>query len=239
VSTKSQVLPQSEEANISFYAWRRQYVDKIIFEKTLKPVEKLIALDIARACNRQTRLTYESYSRFAKRLGMKLRVVRETADHLRSEGRLGIEQRHGRTELRPLTKGDAQSRSTSSTSKQFYTNRGQFMDAILHLDLTPSARIAYCGIAALTDPTTGRCHEGQAEIGRQVGIPRRTMTEAVRLLLMSGVLTRESDPSSRGDVLTVHNPAKTFKSLSPSRGIAVTLASTLAVALAMAETLPK
>jgi hypothetical protein len=65
------------------------------------------------------------------------------------------------------------------------------------------------------------------------------MTEAVRLLLMSGVLTRESDPSSRGDVLTVHNPAKTFKSLSPSRGIAVTLASTLAVALAMAETLPK
>ena len=110
-----------------------------------------------------------------------------------------------------MTEGDAPNRSTTG-NKNFYAERGKFCEAILTCNpLTPADRLAYYGIAMRTDPATARCAEGQAEIGRMIGLSRRTMTRAIDSLALSKVLEIKSD-EGREDILAILNPIMTFKS---------------------------
>jgi hypothetical protein len=101
--------PSNAEVYTELYAWRRQYLDEILFNNNIPTQVKLFAIDLSFSINRKSRASYEGYSRFAKRLHLKLRVVRDAAEWLRSDGRLKIEQRYGKQHLEPLTKGDARS----------------------------------------------------------------------------------------------------------------------------------
>jgi biotin operon repressor len=197
--------PKDRGPHSDFYAWRRQYQDEILFDPSIKPKVKLVALAVSYSTNCETRATYESYSTFARRLGLKRDQVEEAAEWLRSDGRLKIERRNGRVHLEPVTKGDAPCRSTNG-DRDFCSRRVAWCKAILaRCDLTPAERIVYCGIAANADESSGfvlLSESSQATIASRIGISRRTMTDAVRHLRNSGVLDvagdaiKLSDPSA-------------------------------------------
>jgi len=200
--------PQEKSSDSSkFYTFRRRFIDDILFNTSLSHVTKLVGVAIAYSVNRETRATYEGYSRFAQRLGLKLRQVREAAEQLKADGRLRIEQRYGKLHLMPVLMGDAPHHSTGGPQR-FYGQRSNCWKGILEQkDLSPATRVAFIGIAALTDATTGHCAEGQAQIGELVGISRRTMTTACRTLWKAKFLVggeREGDP----DILAVLDPTQ-------------------------------
>jgi hypothetical protein len=199
-----------------FYQLRRQYIDEILFGCRMTAVEKLVGIAIAYSTNRNTRTTFESYSTFAKRLGIKMKAVQTAAENLQFDNRLKIERLHGRLYLTPLVKGDAPHRSTKGATK-FYEKRGALCEAILKCPLTPAERIAYLGIAALTDQDNGECNQGNAYIARLIGISRKTMTRAICSLIYCDVLTAKAT-DGREDTLAVQDPRTKFKSANPGHG---------------------
>jgi hypothetical protein len=167
--------------------WRRQYIDEILFGCRMTAVEKLVGIAIAYSINRKTRATFESYSTLAKRLHLKMKVVAAAAESLKAKGRLKIESRYGKPHLYPVTKGDAPHRSTSG-GKVFYANRGKAVEEILKCRLSPAARITYAAIAALADPDTGNCSEGQRYIGKLIGLSPSTMYRTTSELAFNRVM---------------------------------------------------
>jgi hypothetical protein len=197
-----------------FYQWRRQYIDEILFGRNMTAVEKLAAIAIAYSTNRETRTTFEGYSTFAKRLGLKMKVFQDAAGNLQFNGRLKIETRHGRKYLMPVIKGDAPHRSTGG-GKDFYGKRGAFCEVILNRSqITPAARIAYFGIAALTDPATGNYEEGNAYVARLIGISSKTMTRAIEALSLAGVLIAKGNEGLE-TTLSVCDPSEVRKTANP------------------------
>ena len=133
---------------------------------------------------RPSRATAVSHGACISRPGPSRRLRRV----LQAKGRLEIENYRGKPHFQLVAKGDAEYRSTSG-DKNFYAKRGAFCEAALGLGLTAYERIAYIGIAALTDPTTGKCAEGAAWVAGKIGISKYRMTSAIQKLVEIGILS--------------------------------------------------
>ena len=194
------------EADLNFHARRRQIIAEILFCLDLTPLEKLLGTAIEYSSNKKTGGTFEGYSSFARRLHLKLRVIESTAASLAAKGRLKIEHYRDKPHLQLVAKGDAAYRSTSG-DKNFYAKRGAFSEAILGFDLAPYERIAYIGIAALTDPATGYCNEGGARVAGKIGISKYAMTSAIKKLVKLGV-AKSVEVDGLPSNLMVYDPRK-------------------------------
>jgi hypothetical protein len=202
----SSATGESYGADLSFQSWRRQIIDEVLFGVDLMPLEQVVAIAIAYSSNKTSYLTYESFGSFAKRLHLKLGVVEKVAHSLQAKGRLKIEHYRGKPHLQLIANGRAQYRSTRG-DKRFYARRGSFVEAILGFNLPPYVRMAYIGIAALTDPATGSCEEGGAWIGSKIGVSKFRMTTAIKKLVASG-LAQSVEHNGSTSTLSVCDPTK-------------------------------
>jgi hypothetical protein len=205
----------ASDRHSSFYAERRKYTDEILFCRSLKPADKILALAIAQAVNRETNSTFMSLSTFAQRLGIKLAQARQSAKRLRDQGRLEIKERAGLTHLKPIVIGDAPIRSTKG-DKKFYRTRGEWTEQVLNdTMLTPAERLVAVGVAALVDPGSGRCFAGQSEIARSLGVARMTVIRSVPKLVQRSLIQTLSLPGGE----QIHTPLQHPSSQEVPQGV--------------------
>jgi hypothetical protein len=189
------------DAHDSFYRKRRDYIDEVVFDKSMKPLPRLFGVAVAKAANRDTGDTFTDISTLGRRLGVKRKPASNAAEALQTAGRLEITQRgakdetsRGRTHLKPVLKFDAPIHS-SRGGKAYYEARGKFIEVILWgTELSPAFRLVGICVALLSDPT-GWCYEGQTEIASLLGIARMTVMRAMPELAARGYMEIASLPT--------------------------------------------
>ena len=70
-SNGADASPQSHD---SFYRKRRNYIDEVVFDTSLKPLTRLVGVAIAQHCNRESGDTYIDATTLALRLGERRNV---------------------------------------------------------------------------------------------------------------------------------------------------------------------
>ena len=170
-----------------FYIKRQQFVDEIIFDRgdttvpALSAFEKNVGHLIAKSINPATGETFESASRFARRLGAKVRHVENAMKVLAALDWLRIEQRGGRIYLSIQVRDIKGPRSTKLPGNKYEERQRQIGAALECNDLSQSAKCAYAGLLLICNKD-GEWQDGQTDAARLLGMPRRTFNVAMREL---------------------------------------------------------
>jgi hypothetical protein len=188
-----------DDAHDTFYRKRRAFLDQVVFDKSLQPVTRIVAVAIAQATNRDSGYTFIDPTTIALRLGLKRDAVVEAIKELKQVGHLAIEHRvgakdsksRGRTNLEITLKPSNDEFPVQSRrgSREYYKARAEWFEAILiDTTLQPSYRLVAMAIAAFDDPESAWCEEGARGIAKLLGagISRATVNRAMTALHRRG-----------------------------------------------------
>jgi Zinc-binding domain of primase-helicase len=204
---------------------RRKYFDEILFDKYMRGSDfftsnkfisgsmsaavKLVALAISHYANGTRNATYTDPLTIAKALGIKHEIVIAAIEILRAHEHLAVRKRRdGMTDLVPVLLGNDDvefgAMKSAKCSTAFYKQRAKLIERILFdRRLTAGQRVVMLGIAATTEPNTGRCEAGQSLVAKSVHVGRRTAQDAVPKLAELGYVVRIEPEKGRPEALAV------------------------------------
>jgi hypothetical protein len=193
-------IHNESQAPRSFGAWRRLLLDQILRNAKLKPEARLVGFYIVRSLDRDSRTTFVSPSTIAQKLGLSLRIVRDSIVALKQSGNLDIRERKRLSAVFiPRLRDDATApiaQPAGSHAKEFYKRRNQWLESVmLYTDLTPSDRIGAYAVAVHVNAATMQCTADYDTMSETVALSRSSQRRSVAKLRKAGLLDRDASLS--------------------------------------------
>ncbi len=182
-TTHSEGTERVDGTAATFGVWRRNWIERILLDKTLEPKVRLVAFAIAGFLNRDSRSTYAGDAAIARKIGLSVALVRRAIQCLIKAGHLKTQHRGAVRYLFPVVPDHPMPTMRLGRGKRFLEWCGAWLDAVFYdTTLTPACRIAALAITMHTDGETRTSAAGYDELAEIVGLSRKTLQRAIRSL---------------------------------------------------------